>query len=186
MKYEAPDLAAVPVEWVSQKHSKGTDTAARPSSKREQLQCLIQDTTTDLVILHVHGGALLYTYCLLVLRCLLTIDAVKAALKHTSELASLTGGRVVSVKYRLAPQSPFPAGLLDVLVVYFSLLYPAPSSAHRAVDPSHIVFAGDSMGGQLVFGLLQIIKQSISLPSIFAFTHMTSPRLSPSPPASLP
>ncbi|KAL8773847.1 MAG: hypothetical protein Q9209_001277 [Squamulea sp. 1 TL-2023] len=79
----------------------------------------------------------------------------------TTQLAALTGGRVVSVEYRLAPQNPFPAALLDVLVAYLSLLYPHPSSAHEAVDPSHIVFAGDSSGGILLLNLLQIAQLTL-------------------------
>ena len=67
---------------------------------------------------------------------------------------------MVSVKYRLAPQNVFPAAVLDVLVAYLSLLYPSPTSAHGPVDPSQIVFAGDSAGGVLLFDVLQVIKQS--------------------------
>lgn len=75
-----------------------------------------------------------------------------------SKLASLSGGRVVSVEYRLSPQNTFLAAVLDVLVAYLSLLYPSPSSAHGPVDPAPIVFAGDSAGGVLIFSVLQIIR----------------------------
>ena len=64
---------------------------------------------------------------------------------------------MVSVEHRLAPQHPFPASILDVLVAYLSLLYPPPSSPYPALDPARIVFAGDSVGGVLLFALLQII-----------------------------
>ena len=60
VEYETPDLAAVPVEWISKRKSEGSDTAVHPPNKRDQLECLVQDTTIDLIILHVHGGALLY------------------------------------------------------------------------------------------------------------------------------
>ncbi|KAI9843127.1 MAG: hypothetical protein M1837_006580 [Sclerophora amabilis] len=75
----------------------------------------------------------------------------------TSQLAKLTGGRVFSVRYRLAPQQPFPAALVDALISYLSLLYPPPNSVHAPVPASQIVFAGDSAGGGLSLCLLQFI-----------------------------
>lgn len=76
----------------------------------------------------------------------------------TSQLAAISGGRAVSVKYRLAPQYPFPAGLLDVFVSYLSLLFPHPRSAHQPIKPSTIVFAGDSSGANLLYAVLQMIQ----------------------------
>lgn len=73
------------------------------------------------------------------------------------KLAKLTKGRCLSVRYRLAPQSPFPSALLDALLSYLSLLYPAPDSFHAPVSPEHIVFAGDSAGGNLCMVLLQTL-----------------------------
>ncbi|WP_211220074.1 alpha/beta hydrolase [Smaragdicoccus niigatensis] len=59
-------------------------------------------------------------------------------------IANSLGARVVSVKYRLAPESPFPAGLVDVSTVlaWASKTYP---------DRKHIV-AGDSAGAALLIG----------------------------------
>ena len=92
----------------------------------------------------------------------------------TSQLASLSGGRVVSVKYRLSPQHPFPAAILDVLTVYLSLLYPSLSSAHRPVDPSHIVFAGDSAGGVLLCCVMQTLLHTVSHTPIRFHSHTIS------------
>ena len=69
---------------------------------------------------------------------------------------------MVSVKYRLSPQHTFPAAILDVLFAYLSLLYPSSDSTHRPVDPSHVVFAGDSVGGVLLFALIQILLHTKS------------------------
>jgi len=77
----------------------------------------------------------------------------------TSRLAKLTSGRVLSVRYRLAPQHPFPAALLDALIAYLSLLSPAPGSPHPAIPGSQIIFAGDSAGGNLCLALLQLILE---------------------------
>lgn len=79
--------------------------------------------------------------------------------KVTTKLAKLTGGRCLSIRYRLAPQNPFPAGLLDALVSYFNLLYPPVGALHTPVQPQHIVFAGDSAGGNICFALLQTLLE---------------------------
>jgi acetyl esterase/lipase len=72
----------------------------------------------------------------------------------TAHLAKLTSSRVLSVRYRLAPQNPFPNALLDGLTAYLSLLSPPLSSLHNPVPASKIVFAGDSAGGNLSLSLL--------------------------------
>lgn len=74
-------------------------------------------------------------------------------------LAQLTHGRCVSVRYRLAPQHPFPAALLDVLTTYLSLLYPPPDSFHGPIPASNIIIAGDSSGANLCLALVQLILQ---------------------------
>ena len=71
----------------------------------------------------------------------------------------MTGGRCVSVRYRLAPQHPFPAALLDVLVTYLSLLFPPPGSFHESISASDIMIAGDSAGANLCLALIQLILQ---------------------------
>ena len=86
-------------------------------------------------------------------------------------IAQATGGRCLSVRYRLAPQNPFPAALLDIFVTYLSLLSPPPGSLHKAVPAPSIILAGDSAGAALCLSLIQIIReirrqQSTSTPSV--------------------
>lgn len=88
-----------------------------------------------------------------------------------AKLAELTHGKVLTVGYRLAPQNPFPAALLDVLIAYLSLLYPPADSYHESVTPSNIVFAGDSAGTCLCLSLVQVIlaargKQETETPTV--------------------
>lgn len=61
------------------------------------------------------------------------------------------------VRQRLAPQNPFPAAFLDVFQAYLTLLAPPPGAPHAPVPPSSIVVAGDSSGGCLALGLLQVL-----------------------------
>ena len=75
----------------------------------------------------------------------------------TGTLAKLTGGRCFSVAYRLAPQNPFPAAILDVLVAYLSLLYPPVGAFHTPVSPTSIVLAGDSSGAGLCLAFIQLL-----------------------------
>ena len=59
--------------------------------------------------------------------------------------------------YRLAPQSAFPAQLLDILVLYLQLLNPAPSCPHKPVSASSIILAGESVGGNLALAFTQLL-----------------------------
>ena len=81
-------------------------------------------------------------------------------------LARLTGGRCYITRYRLAPQNPFPAALLDVLQAYLTLISPPPGAFHAPVAPSSIVFAGDSASACLVLSLIQILLSFGQLSSL--------------------
>ena len=74
-----------------------------------------------------------------------------------SRLTKLIRARCLSSKYKLAPQYPFPAALLDIMLVYLSVLDPAPGSYHDPIEASSIVLAGDSADVILCFSLIQVI-----------------------------
>jgi epsilon-lactone hydrolase len=65
----------------------------------------------------------------------------------TGYLARETGCEVFVADYRLAPEFPFPAGLLDAISVYEDLL-------ERGVPAHRLFVAGDSGGGGLTTSLL--------------------------------
>lgn len=75
----------------------------------------------------------------------------------TSRISRDTGAPVLSVRYRLAPEHPFPAALVDALTAYLSLIYPPEGSWHDPVPANKIVLAGDSAGGNLALVLLQTL-----------------------------
>lgn len=143
--YDFPSTADVEGEWTG--HRAGVDKKApRPSlsSEKEHYDNLMKEVTSPVTVLYFHGGA----YFLM--------DPISHR-AVTSALAKKTGGRCFSVRYRLAPQSPFPSQLIDALTTYLYLQSPPPGSFHEPVKASDIVFAGDSAGGHLSFSLLLLI-----------------------------
>src|SRR4051794_8158649 len=70
--------------------------------------------------------------------------------QFASRLAAASGGRVLNVGYRLAPEHPFPAAVDDALHSYRWLL-------DTGVAASSIVVGGDSAGGGLAAGLIHAI-----------------------------
>ena len=142
--YTTPPVVPVEAEWTG--YRAGVDAKApRPElSEQEHYNKLMSEVISKVTVLYFHGGALyLMDPCSHRLPC--------------SKLAKLTGGRCLSVRYRLAPKHPFPAALLDAFIAYISLLAPPPGSFHEPVSAKHIVFSGDSAGGNLSMALLQLI-----------------------------
>lgn len=74
-----------------------------------------------------------------------------------SQISKQTGAPVLSVRYRLAPEHPFPAALVDALTAYLTLIHPPAGSFHEPVRANKIVLAGDSAGGNLALVLLQTL-----------------------------
>ena len=88
-----------------------------------------------------------------------------------TKLAQLTGGKCLSLQYRLAPQNPFPAALLDSLVAYLTLLYPPAGSSNVSEPADNIIFGGDSSGAELALSIVQVIlyarkKQQTAKPTL--------------------
>lgn len=143
--FDLPDTVDVEAEWTG--YRAGVDKKEQQpdlGSQQAHYECMMKEVSTPVTVLYFHGGA----YFLL--------DPVFYR-ATTSTLAKKTGGRVFSVRYRLAPQSPFPSQLLDALIAYLYLLAPPEGSWHKPVQAKHIVFAGDSAGGHLSLSLLLLL-----------------------------
>ena len=144
--FTEPELLAVEAEWTGFRSGATSTSAELKCSEEEKYKEMMKEVTSDVTILYFHGGA----YWLM--------DPASHR-NFIKKLAKLTGGRCFNVRYRLAPQNPFPAALLDALVSYLSLLYPPAGSFHTAVDPKHIVFSGDSAGANMCLVLLQTLLE---------------------------
>ncbi|CAI7635511.1 unnamed protein product [Penicillium glandicola] len=142
--YDIPETIAVEGEWTGYRAGVGKKTPEPDLSEEEKYHKLREESPSDMTILYFHGGAYF----------LLDPCSHRVPVAH---LSHLTGAPVFSVRYRLAPQNPFPAALVDALTAYLSLLHPPPGSLHKPVPANKIVFAGDSAGGNLSLVLLQTL-----------------------------
>lgn len=97
------------------------------------------------VMMYVHGGAYFFG----------SVDEHRYQMqRHARKLKA----RVFAPRYRLAPQYPFPCGLLDCLAAYLYLL--------TVQDPTETILAGDSAGGGMVVALLCILRdRGLPLPA---------------------
>ncbi|KHN99046.1 acetyl-hydrolase [Metarhizium album ARSEF 1941] len=145
-KIYLPDVVPVSGEWTGYRAGAKQDEPAPTTSDREKYAEMMKEVKKPTTILYIHGGAHAY------------LDPASHR-PTVKKLAKITGGRAFSVRYRLVPQSPFPASLLDCLVAYLMLLYPPPGSFHEPVKPEHIVISGDSAGGNLTMALIQVIVE---------------------------
>ncbi|WP_395715171.1 alpha/beta hydrolase [Reyranella sp.] len=92
------------------------------------------------VILYFHGGG----YC---------IGSAETHRDLVSRLCTVTGGRALSVDYRLAPENPFPAAVDDGVAAYRWL-------RSQGVPAKSIAVAGDSAGGGLALATLLALKEA--------------------------
>jgi acetyl esterase/lipase len=96
--------------------------------------CRLYATKTDApVFVYLHGGGWCY-------------GSIETVDRFCRRVADRSGCAVLSVGYRLAPEHPFPAALLDVDTV---LAFVRTSGASLGVDPARIAIGGDSAGGHL-------------------------------------
>jgi epsilon-lactone hydrolase len=98
------------------------------------------------VILYFHGGGYL-------------IGSLSSHRHITTSISQAASATVFAVDYRLAPEHPFPAPVLDAVSAYKWLL-------QQGIEPNQIVIAGDSAGGGLTLAtLLTLRDESITLPA---------------------
>ena len=104
------------------------------------------EASTDSVTLYLHGGGYV-------------IGSPATHRELAGRLSRATGGSVLTIDYRLAPEDPFPAPVEDSVSAYRWLL-------DQGHNPDSISIAGDSAGGGLtVATLVSLRDQGLPLPS---------------------
>ena len=122
-------------------HPLAPDTEVRTSTMGGVRTARLDRPTSDAsrgVALFFHGGA--FVSC--------DLDAY---LFYAEFIAGWTGIPVVIVDYRLAPEHPGPAALIDCLSVYRSLI-------ESGQDPGRLVCVGDSCGGGLALSTVMAAR----------------------------
>ena len=95
------------------------------------------------VLVYFHGGGW-------------TIGNVDITDRPCRALAHATGGVVVSVEYRMAPEDKFPAALDDCYAV---TRWAAEHAAELGADPDRLVVIGDSAGGNLAAAVALLARE---------------------------
>ncbi|GAQ36457.1 hypothetical protein AtubIFM55763_008272 [Aspergillus tubingensis] len=142
--YNIPGVTPLEAEWTGYRSGVHKNAPQPDISEEAKYEELKKEAKEDMVILYLHGGA--YFLC----------DPCTHR-PLVAQLSKRTGARVLSVRYRLAPQNPFPAALVDALTAYLALVSPPPGSLHEPVAPNKIIVSGDSAGGNLCLVLLQTL-----------------------------
>jgi hormone-sensitive lipase len=105
----------------------------------------------DQLILHFHGGSFVAL-------------TSRTSQTFTRRWATNFQVPILSVDYRLAPESTFPAALEDCYSVYLFVVNNLAS--HMNIRPRNIILAGDSAGGNLVMALTALIlKNGVRAPN---------------------
>ncbi|MBT0568454.1 alpha/beta hydrolase [Williamsia sp. CHRR-6] len=81
-------------------------------------------------VLYLHGGGY-------------TMGSPRSHRRLVAHLAAVTGVTFYSLHYRLAPEDPCPAAVIDAVAAFRDLV------EHHGIDAEHIAIAGDSAGGGL-------------------------------------
>ena len=110
-------------------------------------------------IYHIHGGGYV-------------AGAVKDFEPLLRPLAAALGCAIVSVDYRLAPETRFPGAIEDC---YAGLCWVATNAAALGIDPVWIGVMGESAGGGLA-AALALLARDRGGPAL-AFQHLTYPML---------
>jgi acetyl esterase/lipase len=118
-----------------------------------------QSSPSAPAVLHLHGGGF--------------VSGVPEMARATlASVAAELGVIVVSVDYRLAPETPFPGALDDA---YAALAWLHAEADALGVDRSRIAVSGDSAGGGLAAGLALLARDRAEF--ALAFQHLVFPGL---------
>ena len=110
------------------------------------IELTVTGRPADPTVLYFHGGGYV-------------AGSARTGTHLAAELARRTGGRALSVDYRLAPEHPFPAALEDGVAAYRALL-------DGGLAPARVAIAGESAGAGLAAATLAALKsQGLAQPA---------------------
>ncbi|TBU23510.1 alpha/beta-hydrolase [Dichomitus squalens] len=132
-------------EWITEKDFLKDIPVPDDVNRTEEENTIKRMEQLDRVMLYVHGGAFYW-------------GSINTHRYQVIRYAKKIKGRAFAVNYRKAPQYPWPCPLQDVLAAYFYLTRPPSGAAHKAVQPSKLVFAGDSAGAALCLSALTVLR----------------------------
>lgn len=99
-----------------------------------------EDAASDLILVHLHGGGFV-------------VGSPASHRGLAARLSRASGARCLVVGYRLAPEHPFPAALVDAVAVLRAL--PALGS-----PPARTVLSGDSAGAGLAVLATTVLRDA--------------------------
>jgi len=99
-----------------------------------------QDAGDGRAILYLHGGAYV-------------VGSIASHRTLVSQLAKEAGCRALSLEYRLAPENPFPAAVVDAVKAFKWLVT-------HGYEAGKIILAGDSAGGGLAVAAMLSLRDA--------------------------
>jgi acetyl esterase/lipase len=111
-------------------------------------------------LLHIHGGGYV-------------MGSPEMNDAQSKRLAKVIGGLVVSVDYRLAPETAAPGGVEDC---FAALKWLFANAETLGIDPARVAIGGESAGGGLAAALGLMARDRAETPPL-AFQYLTYPML---------
>lgn len=109
------------------------------------------DSNFDGLIIYLHGGGFVF-------------GNIEGFDNICRKAANISGCKVLSVDYRLAPEHKFPAALDDA---YESYIWSRNNFKLLGIDPNNIAIAGDSAGGNLTTAVcLRARDNKVTVPKL--------------------
>ncbi|WP_235190676.1 alpha/beta hydrolase [Amycolatopsis rifamycinica] len=156
MREPVPGVEAPTDEILSRGGAYSVQTRTVPGPTGQQdislLICLPKHATTPTAaIYHIHGGGMI-------------VGDNRFGLAEMVNLAEPMGMAVVSVEYRLAPETPHPGPVEDC---YAGLVWLSDHADELDIDPERIIIGGTSAGAGLAAGVTLLARDRTG-PAILA------------------
>ncbi|KAI0065802.1 alpha/beta-hydrolase [Artomyces pyxidatus] len=143
--WQVRGLDGIDSEWITERKYLNGDSLGEDKKGGSYDETIKKMDKLESVMLYVHGGGYFW-------------GSINTHRYQIIRYARKFKGRSFAVNYRKAPQYPWPCPLHDVIAAYFYLTQPPPGASHKAIDPTKLVFAGDSAGAGLCLTALTVLR----------------------------